>query len=206
MHSVFCNEIMCTLTSCSFDDVNAGIGIGIAVADSIVYRVPTWYRSNTNEERRQREQMFTKECQTFPHTFPPCVKSAQLHKFMIWLSYCHKVIIIITRRPASADRIVRRQFQATGQPVSQTQASDTMMSWLPRSEAKCVQRRCFQCELVPLRSDIKGTELPLLISWYHSKGNWLRYNFAAESFYIMKLCSRLFFLYCRNCPKDDKCR
>ena len=22
--------------------------------------------------------------------------------------------------------------------------------------------------------------------------------------YIMKLCSRLFILYCRNCPKDDK--
>jgi len=28
----------------------------------------------------------------------------------------------------------------------------------------------------------------------------------AESFYIMKLCSRLFVLYCRNCPKDDKFR
>jgi len=26
------------------------------------------------------------------------------------------------------------------------------------------------------------------------------------SFYIMKLCSRLFVLYCRNCPKDDKFR
>jgi len=32
----------------------------------------------------------------------------------------------------------------------------------------------------------------------------LRYNFAADTFYIMKLCSRLFILYCRNCPKDDK--
>ena len=32
------------------------------------------------------------------------------------------------------------------------------------------------------------------------------YNFAAESFYIMKLCSRRFVLYCRNCPKDDKLR
>ena len=29
-----------------------------------------------------------------------------------------------TRRPASADRIARLQFQATGQPVSRTQASD----------------------------------------------------------------------------------
>jgi len=64
-----------------------------------------------------------------------------------------------TRRPASADRTARRQFQATGQPVSRTQASDTMTSRLPHYEAKCVQRRCFQCGSVPLRSDIKGTEL-----------------------------------------------
>jgi len=35
-----------------------------------------------------------------------------------------------------------------------------MTSRLPRYEAKCVQRRCFQCGWVPLRSDIKGTELP----------------------------------------------
>jgi len=26
----------------------------------------------------------------------------------------------------------------------------------------------------------------LPVYWYHSKGNWLRYNFAAERFYIMK--------------------
>jgi len=65
-----------------------------------------------------------------------------------------------TRRPASADRTTRRQFQATGQPVSRTQASDAMTSRLPRYEAKCVQCRCFQYGSVPLRSDIKGTELP----------------------------------------------
>jgi len=63
----------------------------------------------------------------------------------------------VTRRPASAERTVRRQFQATGQPVSQTQASDAMTSRLPRYEAKCVQCRCFQWVSVPLRSDIKGT-------------------------------------------------
>jgi len=34
----------------------------------------------------------------------------------------------------------------------------------------------------------------------------LRYNFAADSFYIVKLCSRLFVLYCRSRPKDDKSR
>jgi len=34
----------------------------------------------------------------------------------------------------------------------------------------------------------------------------MRYNFAADSFHIMKLCSRLFVLYCRSRPKDDKSR
>jgi len=67
------------------------------------------------------------------------------------------------------------QFQATGQPVSRTQASDAMTSRLPRYEMKCVQRRCFQWGSVPLRSDIKGTKLPPT-NWYHSKGIWLRYN------------------------------
>ena len=66
----------------------------------------------------------------------------------------------LIRRPASADRTVHRQLQATGQPVSQTQASDAMTSQLPCYEATCVQRRCFQCGSVPLRSDIKGMELP----------------------------------------------
>ena len=65
-----------------------------------------------------------------------------------------------TRRPASAYRTARRQFQAAGQPVGRTQASDAITSRLPRYEAKCVQRRCFQCGSVPLRSDIKGTEPP----------------------------------------------
>jgi len=32
------------------------------------------------------------------------------------------------------------------------------------------------------------------------------YNFAADSFYIMKLCSRLFVLHCRSRPKYDKSR
>jgi len=53
--------------------------------------------------------------------------------------------IRFTRRPASADRTARRQFQATGQPVRRTQASDAVTPWLSRYEAKCVQRRCFQC-------------------------------------------------------------
>jgi len=47
--------------------------------------------------------------------------------------------VLQTRRPASADRTARRQFQATGQPVSWTQASDAMTSRMPRYEAKCVE-------------------------------------------------------------------
>ena len=34
----------------------------------------------------------------------------------------------------------------------------------------------------------------------------MRYKFAADSFYVIKLCSRPLVLYCRNCVKDDKCR
>jgi len=32
------------------------------------------------------------------------------------------------------------------------------------------------------------------------------YNYAADSFYIMKLCSRLFVLHCPNRPKYDRSR
>jgi len=32
------------------------------------------------------------------------------------------------------------------------------------------------------------------------------YNFAAGSFYVMKLCSRLFVLHCRSHPKYDRAR
>jgi len=55
---------------------------------------------------------------------------------------------------------VCRQLQATGQPVSRMQASGAMTSRLPRYEAKCVQCSCFRCGSVPLRSNIKGRELP----------------------------------------------
>jgi len=46
--------------------------------------------------------------------------------------------------------------------------------------------------------------------WKYPRLQWRywrwRYNFAADSFYIMKLRSRLFVLYCRNCTKNDKFR
>ena len=34
----------------------------------------------------------------------------------------------------------------------------------------------------------------------------MRYNFAADSFYMMKLYSRLFLLYCQSRPTDDTSR
>ena len=122
--------------------------------------------------------------------------------------FCYKfqTALISTRRPASADTTAHCQFQATGQPVCRTQASDASRR-LPRYEAKCVERTHFQWGHWSLCVQIsRERSYPLPIYWYHSKGNWLRYNFAADSVYIMKLFSRLFVLYCRNCPKDDKFR
>ena len=110
-------------------------------------------------------------------------------------SKLESVSLSCTRRPASADKTARRQFQATGQPVCRTQASDAMTSRLPRYEAKCVQRRCFQCGSSLCVQISRERSYPVPIYWYHSKGNWLRYNFAAETLYIMKLFSRLFVLY-----------
>ena len=48
--------------------------------------------------------------------------------------------------------------------------------------------------------------VPLPTYWWHSKGNWMLYNLAADSFYIMKLCSRLFVLHCEGRPKYDNSR
>jgi len=114
----------------------------------------------------------------------------------------------VTRRPASADRTASRQFQATGHPVSRTHDRDAMTSRLPHYEAKCVQHRCFQCGSVPLRSDIKGTELPsanrpILIPL---ERQLIALQLCRWLFYITKFCSRLFVFYCRNCPKDNKFR
>jgi len=74
--------------------------------------------------------------------------------------------------------------EITGQPVSRTQASDAT-GRLPRYEARCVERTSFQWGGRSLCVQIsRERSYPLPIYWYHSKGNWLRYNFAADSFYI----------------------
>ena len=115
-------------------------------------------------------------------------------------------IKMYTRRPVSADRTARHQFQATGQPVSRTQANDAMTSRLPRYEGSECNTGASNAGWSLSIQTSREWSYPLQIYWYLSKGNWLRYNFAADSFYIMKLCSRPFVLYCRNCPKDDKFR
>jgi len=87
-------------------------------------------------------------------------------------------------------------------------------TWLPRSaQTHTVQARTPQVSvsisnrsmgLDPTTSEarrvhpISGTD--------QADEVFLHFNIAAENFYIMKLCSRLFVLYCRNCPKDDKFR
>jgi len=111
-----------------------------------------------------------------------------------------------TRRSADADKTARRQFQATGQPVTERRL---VTQW----RHGCHAMRPSVCNAGASNAGrslcvqiARERSYPLPIYWYHSKGNWLRYNFAAGSFYIMKLCSRLFVLYCLNCPKDDKFR
>ena len=94
-------------------------------------------------------------------------------------------LLAATRRPASADRTARRQFQATGQPVSRTQASDAMTSWLLRYETKCVRVGPFA---------------------FRYQGHAATPCQYIDTAWHMKLCSRLFVLHCRNCPKDDKFR
>jgi len=59
----------------------------------------------------------------------------------------------------TVDPTIDPTVEITGQPVSRTQASDAS-GRLPRYEAKCVQHTRFQWGSVPLRADIKGTELP----------------------------------------------
>jgi len=75
---------------------------------------------------------------------------------MLNLNKCAKTKPIATRRPASADRTARRQFQATGQPVSRTQAIDAMTSRLPHYEAKCVQTHVLPMRVGPFAFRYQG--------------------------------------------------
>jgi len=63
----------------------------------------------------------------------------------------------------TVDPTIDPTVEITGQPMSRTQASDATSGRLPHYKAKGVQHMRFQWGSVPLRSDIKGTELPLPI-------------------------------------------
>ena len=118
--------------------------------------------------------------------------------------YVGAITADLTRRPASTERTERGQFQATGQSVSRTQASDAMTSRLPRYEAKCVQRRCFQSGRSLCVQISRERSYLLPIYWYHSKSNWLRYNLPLIVFINETLQQTSRPLLC--CPKDDKFR
>jgi len=122
----------------------------------------------------------------------------QLVELLDWQSNCANIDLTV-------DPTIDPTVEITGQPVSRTQASDGS-GRLPRSEAKCVQHTRFQWGSVPLRSDIKGTELSPANILISLERQLIALQLAADSFYTMKLCSRLLILYCRNCMKDDKCR
>jgi len=109
-------------------------------------------------------------------------------------------------QPPGCHNPINVMCYVTGQPVSRTQASDAMTSWLPRYEVKCVQCRCFQCGSVPLRSDIKGTELPPANILIPLERQLIALQLCRWQFLYNELCSRLFVLYCWSCPKDDKFR
>ena len=129
-----------------------------------------------------------------------------------WLIYRPTLVLLVseiqTRRPASNDRTVHRQFQATGQPVSRTHASDAMTSRLPRYKAKCGATQVLPMRVVPFAFRYQGNRAtPCQYIDTTRKAIDCASTLPLRAFfYIIKLCSRLFVLYCRNCPKDDKFR
>jgi len=80
---------------------------------------------------------------------------------------------------------------------------------LRRYKAKCVKTRCLQDGVGHLEPRFPGKGVvPLPIYWffYTTRKAIDCATTLPPRLYIMKLCSRLFVLYCRNCPKDDKFR
>jgi len=132
---------------------------------------------------------------------------------------CPRCIIHCTQHPRSHNsRLMKQEGQhlLTGQRAANFRL--LVNQW---AERRLVMQWCHGCRAMRWRVCNAGAfnrgwslcvqtsrewSYPLPIYWYQSKGNWLCYNSAADSFYIIKLCSRLFVLYCRNCPKGDKFR
>ena len=102
----------------------------------------------------------------------------------------------INKKTASADRTARRQFQATGQPVSWTQASDTMNVMAAALWCEVCATQLVPMRVGPFAFRYQGNgATPCQYIDTTRKAIDCAYNFATESFYIIKLCSRLFVLY-----------
>ena len=107
-----------------------------------------------------------------------CILTSKI--FITWKASWNR-IWVFTRRPASADRTARRQFQVTGQPVSRT----LVTQW--RHGCRAMRRSVCNAGASnggrsPCVQISREQSYPLPIYWYHSKGNWLRYKFAADIF------------------------
>jgi len=99
----------------------------------------------------------------------------------------------ITRRPAAADRTARRQFQATGQPLSRTQACDAVTSRLPRYEAKCVHSDITETELLPANILISLKRQLIALQLCIGPHSSFYFQFLHEFFLVA--CGRLSVLY-----------
>ena len=93
----------------------------------------------------------------------------------------HSLKLDKASRPASADRTAHGKFRLL---ANQWAERRLVTQW--RHGCRAMRRSVCKAgasNAGPLCVHIKGTELPPAnIYWYHSKGNWLRYNFAADSF------------------------
>jgi len=132
--------------------------------------------------------------------FPtPPAKNRMKQFWHPWLLVCSWNLVsccttIRTRRPASADRTACANFRLLANQWAERRLVTQWHHSCRAMRRSACNNSCFQCGSVPLRSDIKGTELryPLPIHWYHSKGNWLRYNFAADfSSYIDEIVQKM---------------
>jgi len=145
-------------------------------------------RKNTSSTYRS-----PKSVHPFLHSSPFYPTHKILHVYTVYMQ---------TRRSASADRTARRQFQATGQPVSRTQASDTWRHGcraMRRSVCNAGASNAFRyegngatpCQYIDItRKTIDcATTLPLRVLYLPNE-----------------TLQQTFRLYCRNCPKDDKFR
>jgi len=111
----------------------------------------------------------------------------------------------LTRRSASIDRTAHRQFQATGQWVSRTQASDDVTAAAIWGEVCATQ--VLPMRVCPFAFIYEGNgATPCQYIDTTGKAIDCARTLLLRAFIIMKLCSTLFVLYCGNCSKDDKFR